>query len=181
MPCRQDAAAVFDTYADYFGAQRARQAQLIGDGGRQEDGRRVVALGGGGPYAFVAFICCHVLVFGLGAVVPVVSYDTVYRGRRTGIDARMPGCRIRRHIIIMRVLAGEAFAEEAFEAARSVFVVIPVQVVIAHLVHYDPHHQAGLAGFGGGGGTGLGGKRRREGQEQRCEQDGFSHGKKFSV
>ena len=126
VPRRQDAAAVFDAYADHFGTQRTRQAQLVGNGGRQEDGGRVVAFGGGSTYSFVALIRRHVLVFGLGAVVPVVSYNTVHGGRRTGVDARMPGCCVSRYIIIMCVLARETFTEEAFEAAGSVFVVVPV-------------------------------------------------------
>ena len=80
----------------------------------------------------------------------------------------------------MRILARETLVEEAFEATGPVFIVVPVQVVVAHLVHHNSHYQAGLTRFGGGG-AGLGGKRRYEAQEQCCEENGFFHGKKFDV
>ena len=39
------------------------------------------------------------------------------------------------------ILAGKTFAQQSFETALRIMVIVPVEKIPAHLVHHDPHHE----------------------------------------
>ena len=138
---RKDRAAVLHGHADGLGATCADALELIGQRTAQEVERRALSLvscrtdpDGG--------IVLHAVITQVPlAIIHVVGHDPVVHGSCSRVHAGMAGCGLCGHIVEMSVPLESTFLHESLESAGTEVVPEPVDVVHAHLIHDDAHHE----------------------------------------
>src|SRR5688572_7124943 len=145
MTCRQYTTAVFDSNAYDLTSEVGSQPQFIAHRGYQHIARTHSACHtGGGTHSRYRRIFCTVYTFLPLRIEPAIAYNTIDSRYAAGINAGMSAGCYRRYIRDQGVLAGKSLVQKTFETAIGcVSVVIPVQVIPAHLVNYNTNHQFG--------------------------------------
>ena len=55
----------------------------------------------------------------------------------------MAGAGVSGHVIIMRIAVLKTFGNKPFKAAVAVFIPVPVQEIVAHLIYHNAYYQLG--------------------------------------
>ena len=73
--------------------------------------------------------------------IEIVTTDAMQSGCSTCIDTRMTDGRDGRQIVDQAVVATVALADEPFETIIAKLVIIPGEIIPAHLVYHDSHYK----------------------------------------
>ena len=139
---REDGGTVLDGDTDGFRAEVRSDAQLIGDGRRQEVARgHLSAEAVGSSHGADGGILRA--VDGVAVLEEVIPCNTVEGGDATGVDGAVPDGGVGREVVDARVLAVEALRKQSLEAAFYEASLIAVKVVPGHLVDHHRDHQSG--------------------------------------
>ena len=150
VPGREDAAPVFETYADHLRAEVVAQPQLVGDGGGEHHRWGVLPdFADGTADGSIAGVGGDVSVFFPLWIPPVIADHAVHRGGSSGVNGRMAGPCVGRGVVKMGLFAGETLAQQSLEAAGAIARLVAVEVVVAHLIHNDTDDEL-RAGWGRG-------------------------------
>jgi hypothetical protein len=84
-----------------------------------------------------------------------------------------------RQIIDHRIVAAISSLQQSFKPSLPIPVIIPVQIIPAHLVDDDAYHQFG-AGYPGGM-SGPAGRKNQDGQEKKAEKLLIHEGKNLGT
>ena len=139
---REDGSTVLDGDTDGLRAEVRSNAQLIGDGRRQEVARgHLSAEAVGSSHGADGGILRA--VDGVAVLEEVIPCNTVECGDATGVDGAVPDGGVGREVVDARVLAVEALRKQSLEAAFDKASLIAVKVVPGHLVDHHRDHQSG--------------------------------------
>ena len=139
MASGQYGCAVFERYAKHFRLVVGGNFKLVADGCCQHVVGRRLALCAFGAESLhgVVFAARHFLAVDVEAV----ASDAVERRCSAGVVARMADSGNGGHVVNHLVFAVESFAHHSLEASFAKLVVVVGEVVPAHLVEDDAHHE----------------------------------------
>ena len=147
---RQDAAPVLHAKADDLALEVGGQPQLVADGGAQQMARRLLPGRHRAAHRLHSLVLGYVGAFAFFAHPPIVADNAVGRGRGPGVDAGVARPGVGRHVVVVGVLEAEALAQQPLETVAAKLCPVAVEVVVAHLVNHNTHHQLGTGdGFAG--------------------------------